>query len=287
MNLAVDSTPPGTIALISQCARQNVTLPCSLEAFMDMFLSNDASFQISRYQKEQIMDKQISYSKWKKRQNADRFPPIFDRDVNFIHPLNNTVGPSQAKTNRRQCFQRFGTLGATLQNTTVVQGVPGADCFQVVDRWIIQSSGDSSVDLSVYFQISFSKFTMFKSLIQKNVKAETKKWYHEYSRFLRRALQEDDKKEEVNAPSPLVSSDSETENISEEEETKPTSWKDLALPTTSPTLLAVVVVLCLLALQIMHLQRATSSMQEKLVALQQQNMELATLMKELIATKKC
>lgn len=256
---------------------------------MDMFLSNEASFPISRYQTERIMDKNVSYSKWNRREAADIYPPIFDRSISFIHPLNNSVGPSQAKTNRQQSFQRFGTLGATLQNATFIQGVPGAECFRVEDRWVIESIDDNegSVRISVYFQIVFSKRTIFKSIIQKNVKAETKKWFVGYAKFLRRALHEDDKKEDSNEspPSPLGVSDSETEPISGEEEEEEDNKK---LFWSSRTMVwSLFVLLCVMALQIVNLQRSMYIMHSQLTALQQQNQELTAMMKQLMESDKC
>jgi hypothetical protein len=260
---------------------------------MDMFVSNDASFHIARYQKESIQDKNLSYSKWKKRQATDAapsvFPPIFDRDISFVHPLNNSVGPSQAKTTRQQRFQRFGALGATLQNITVVQGVPGAECFRVEDRWIVENIGDSSVRLSVYFQIVFSKRTMFKPIIQKNVKTETKKWFQGYAKFLKHALQEDDKKDGRSAPPSPIASDTETEPILDEQgdgdDSK--SLRPLVSPPTFLLGMGLVLVLCLIVLQLFHLQQSVQILQDQLISIREENKELQATMKQMIASKKC
>lgn len=243
---------------------------------MDMFFSNDAIFSISRYQEEVILDKEVNYSKWKKR--PDIYPPIFDRDINFVHPLNNSVGPSQAKTNRRQSFQRFGALGATLQNVTIVNGVPSADCFRVEDRWSVESIGESSVHLRVTFRIVFTKRTMFKPIIQKNVKAETKKWFHGYAKFLRQALQEDYKKEG------LPPSDSEIEPLEESLEgskQEPT----LSLRAT-PMEVSLFIVFFALILQIFLLQRSVASLNSELILIRSEQQGLLSLLNEL-ATKKC
>jgi hypothetical protein len=82
-----------------------------------------------------------------------------------------------------------------LRNITKVEGIPMADCFQVMDQWIFQPSGTRDHDrpcltLSVSFQVDFVKRTMFKSLIQKNVKSETKKWFSGYVEVLRSVLEQ-------------------------------------------------------------------------------------------------
>ena len=243
---------------------------------MDMFFSNDATFSISRYQKEVILDKEVNYSNWKKR--PDIYPPIFDRDIHFVHPLHNSVGPSQAKTNRHQSFQRFGTLGATLQNVTIVNGVPSADCFRVEDRWSVESIGESSVHLRVTFRIVFTKRTMFKPIIQKNVKAETKKWFHGYAKFLRQALQEDDKKEGI---PPSDSEIEPPEDALEGSKREPS----LSLPATSMEISLFLIVVALI-LQIFFLQRSVASLNSEVLLIRSEQQGLVSLLDELVK-KKC
>lgn len=239
---------------------------------MDMFLSNHATFPISRYQQEVILDKDVSYSKWKKQH--DIYPPIFDRDIIFVHPLNNTVGPSQAKTNRHQSFQRFGALGATLQNITIVNGVPGADCFRVEDRWTVESLRENTIQLTVTFQIVFTKRTMFKPIIQKNVTAETKKWFYGYAKFLRQALQEDDKKEGV--PSQSLNNDMEVIVDADEAPT-------LFLPTnvTGVGIGIAFLFLFVLFCQLIFLQQAITRLQGELVSMRAEQQSLVSAINEI------
>jgi hypothetical protein len=175
-------------------------------------------------------------------------------------------------------------MGATLQNVTNVQGVPGADCFRVEDLWIVESVGDNSVQLSVYFQIVFSKRTMFKPIIQKNAKAETKKWFQGYTKFLKSALQEDDKKEGRSASPSPIASDSETEPIPDEQGGADKSLLPLA---SLPTLLGlgVFLVLCLMLVQLFHLQQSVHILQDQLISIREENKELQVAMKQLIASK--
>jgi len=183
---------------------------------MDLFFSNEASFPISKYQTDVILDREVSYTKWNRSRQI--FPPLFYRDVGFIHPLSNPLGPSEAKTSREQRFQRFGKLGAILLNTTTIHGVPGADCFKIEDRWVVESmtdttttSSSSKVVFTVSFQVNFSKRTMMKPLIQKNIKIETKKWFQGYVEFIQRSLHEDcDRKED--SPTSLVVNPPTTDN---------------------------------------------------------------------------
>ena len=263
---------------------QSITLPCSLEMFMDLFFSNEASFPIAKYQTEVIRDRELTYTKWRK--NSDTVPPVFDRDALFTHPLNNTLGPSEAKTCRQQRFQRFGTLGATLQNTTNVQGVPGADCFTVEDRWIVESISDSAVRFTVYFQINFSKRTMIKPLIQKNIKMETKKWFQGYVTFLQRALHEDSDRKET-SPSLVAPSDDDLKaEASSESEGKRGPWfSSTAGSVTSLYMCLVVVAVASLMAQLFYLQRMVLNLQEQLTLMRTDSLELRTLLREVRANQ--
>lgn len=258
---------------------QEFTISCTLDGFMDTFLSDEASFPISRYQREHIKDTEISYSNWSKRQTKS-YPPIFDRKICFIHPLNNTVGPSQARTNREQSFQRYGTSGICIQNTTMVQGVPGADCFRMEDRWIVEYISKSSVTITVSFQLIFSKRTMFKSIIQKNSKAETKKWFSGYAKFLVRALRDDDQKEGENvAILPFELTESEMQPSTGEDETF--QRRNLVWLSLGGMGIGLVCIFFLVG-QLYYFQQSLLGLQRELILMRHQNEELAFAIKALL-----
>jgi hypothetical protein len=141
------------------------------------FFQDSAPYPLSRYQQEQIGATEVRFSSW----NVPKSPAkvyILEREIDYIHPLKNSFGPSEAKTSRNQKLWHYGNFYTVIQNITNVEGIPMADCFQVHDQWIIRTTGENAfVTLSVSFHVEFVKRTMFKSLIQNNVKAETKKWF--------------------------------------------------------------------------------------------------------------
>jgi hypothetical protein len=231
-----------------------------------------------------IGDKGIQFSKWKKRPSTH--PPSFDRVVNFIHPLKNAVGPSQAKTTRQQHFQRFGNYGMSLQNSTIVEGIPAADCFRVEDRWTIERvSGEKSLKMAVSFRIIFMKRTMFKPIIQKNIRQETKNWFRGYASMVQRALTDDGNKG-VAITEPLPSTPTETDaiettaNVLIEGSLKSVSY--LELTAKAGTILFVLV----LILQAFSMQRSLWSLQNQMNQMQSQNEEIVEALKELLA-KRC
>jgi hypothetical protein len=260
---------------------------------MDMFFSNDAFYPIAKYQQEQINDREIHYSKWKKRRNPSSHPPIFDRLVTFIHPLKNTIGPSQAKTTRQQSFQRFGNHGMCLQNVTMVEGVPAAECFRVEDRWNIEGdvssdsdSNDSSVKMRVSFQAVFTKRTMFKSIIQKNIRQESKTWAKGYVHFVHQALAEDRRKDADAPPLPPLSAcpiDEANQQGTPSSDSSRDGRNYKAMSTLDLILRASAVLILLgLAFQIYGLQQTVMSLQNQMLLTQKQNNELLVAMQKML-----
>jgi hypothetical protein len=178
-------------------ALEPTDLSCSLNEFFDLFFQDEAPHALAKYQQEHIGDKHVQFSPWRplSSETGNNATVALIRTIEYIHPLNNSMGPSEAKTYRTQYLLRYGECGMLLRNITKVEGIPMADCFQVMDQWIFHPSGTRDDDrpcltLSVSFQVDFVKRTMFKSLIQKNVKSETKKWFSGYVEVLRRVMEQ-------------------------------------------------------------------------------------------------
>jgi VAD1 Analog of StAR-related lipid transfer domain len=177
-----------------QVALEPTILEATPSEIFDWFFHDAAPHSLAKYQQEKIGDKDVRFSAWKSSDSgSSAHVKVLERDIDYIHPLNNAMGPSEAKTFRKQKLWQYGDHAIIIQNVTSVEGIPMADCFQVHDQWIIvpsKDAGSTSLTLSVSFQVEFVKRTMFKSLIQKNVKAETKKWFQGYVQMLREALEE-------------------------------------------------------------------------------------------------
>ena len=164
-----------------------------MDEFYDHFLRDDASYSFDRFQKEKIHDRDVSITRWTNDSEKNSTPDemlMQTRILSFTHPIKNTVGlgPSEAKTTRRQLLRRYQNLGITIENKTLVEGIPAADTFSVVDFWHIKSDGTDNVILSVSFEINFTKRTMFKNIIEKSVLRETGAWLLGYSEMIRDAL---------------------------------------------------------------------------------------------------
>jgi hypothetical protein len=142
-----------------QIALEPIDVEISPVEFFDLFFHDSAPYSLSRYQQEQIGDKEVRFSAWSVSSSQVTNVHILERKIDYIHPLNNSFGPSEAKTSRNQKLWKYGDFAVVIQNTTDVEGIPMADCFQVHDQWIVvQSKGNSgSVTLSVSFHVDFVK----------------------------------------------------------------------------------------------------------------------------------
>lgn len=166
---------------------QSVSLSCSLDEFFQHFLADNAPFSLDRYQRNYIKDRDVEVSKWETVGND-----TYNRTVTFTHPIKNAMGlgPSAAHTKRRQQLRRFPGYGISLENTTNIEGIPSADAFSVNDHWVIEVESAFLVNLHVRFDTRFTKIALFKAIIEKNVRKETKDWFAGYGKMLQDALAE-------------------------------------------------------------------------------------------------
>jgi hypothetical protein len=284
-------------------ALPKMCLPCTVDEFFSLFFHNSAPYSLAKYQEEKIGDKNISFGQWKAASNGSEAAVVhsscMERSVDFIHPLGNAMGPSEAKTFRKQTLQRYGNHAIIIQNSTQVDGIPMADCFQVKDQWIVQAEQDepNTISVSVFFEIDFMKRTMFKSLIQKNVKAETKKWFQGYACMLQQSLK--DYREAGNgfpqkssavfeSPKETLLSSQQIMNATDQPGAPVTITNGVGSSLSFHQLLmfvpsmgndavfrgAVLIILVVLILQVASLQKALEALERHLFEMQMQNKQL-------------
>jgi hypothetical protein len=172
-----------------------LTLLCSLETFFLKFFADDASHSIVRFHREECGDRDVQVTDWDV--DADG---IFTRNLTFIHPLNNSLGPSEARTTRKQRLKRYEELGIILENETFVEGVPSADAFYVKDHWLIEASGPAQVTVQQSFESTFTKRAMFRGIIERTIKKETELWMASYAKMLTNALEDSAISDESDKP---------------------------------------------------------------------------------------
>jgi hypothetical protein len=166
---------------------ESIILHCTLQAFFDLFLADNAPFSLDRFQREETGDRDIHLEQW-----AECGEGVLSRKMTFVHPLKGTggIGATEAKTSREQRLRWYGNLGLTLENTTNVEGVPSADAFFIRDYWLVKAiPGEEQVQFQTCFGTHFHKRAIFKSFIEKSVASQTKQWFQGYARMLQQAIQ--------------------------------------------------------------------------------------------------
>jgi VAD1 Analog of StAR-related lipid transfer domain len=175
-------------------------------------LADGAPYALDWYQEKYVGDRDIELTGW----DVDPDENALKRSMSFTHPINNVVGPTQARTTRHQRLQRFEDFGIVVENTTViVDNIPSADAFYVHDHWVIQGSelDQQSVTLSTRFAARFTKRALFRGLIEKSVAKETTKWFQGYAEMLQSriqqtlettAVEDDTKRIATERPSPIA-----------------------------------------------------------------------------------
>lgn len=181
---------------------QPTELACSLGAFFKLFLADDASHSIDKYQRgEEVKDLDVKVTPWEPDSSAAD-PGALIRTISFRHPVSSSfgVGPSHAPTKKRQRLRRYPGCGICITNSTTVEGLPGADCFVVEDQWVIEvvrfdGNGATRINkprlkFSAMFGANFSKFTFLKSIIQKNINAGNIEWFEGFTRVVVSAVKQ-------------------------------------------------------------------------------------------------
>lgn len=152
-----------------------------------------------RYQSEYVKDREVDATQWSTCHDGNSV--IMARTITFTHPIKTSMGlgPSEARTTRTQRLTRCTDQGILLENVTGVDGIPGADSFRVNDRWVIEPAENEkdSLRLSSSFEIEFTKRSLFRSIIEKNIKKETGDWWKGYARMLQEALADAAEEREV------------------------------------------------------------------------------------------
>lgn len=162
-----------------------IVLPCDVETFFQTFWADNAVHSVEYYQREYVKDQDIKLTGWDLGSDG-----YFRRSLQFRHPIQNSLGlgPSSADTTRQQKLRQYTGLGITLENRTQVSGIPAADSFYVQDHWVVEAHGENQVKLTVRYDTRFTKRSMFKSIITKSIRKETKEWMAGYADMVQTVL---------------------------------------------------------------------------------------------------
>ena len=144
------------------------TLHCTMDKFYELFIANEAPYSMANFL-ESRGDLEMEVSEWdttKQAKDPDK------RMMHYKHPVNAPLAPPMAGARKEQSFRRYDDHGMCLETKTFVDDVPMADCFYVADRIRVAPKGKGAVKVTMEFDITFIKSTMFKSIIGKTTRSE-------------------------------------------------------------------------------------------------------------------
>jgi len=142
------------------------TLPCTMDKFLELFVLDKAPCSVAIFL-ESRGDSELDVSEWKKTSGHK-----CSRIIHYKHPVNAPLAPPMAGARKEQSYRRYGDHGLCIETKTIVDDVPMADCFYVADRVRVTPVGADAVTVTMEFNITFVKTTMFKSIIGKTTKSE-------------------------------------------------------------------------------------------------------------------
>ena len=166
------------------------TVATSMKNFIERFIDDSASYPLNKHH-EILGDQNMSLNKWSSpvAVTAENLNSVLvsDRDMKFMKIVN-LPGLKQTRGVKIQKLKRYGDKGMILQTSTRLDDVPMADAFSVEDVIVVRATDANTVQLDVYLEVKFLKYTMLKSVIESNTNSEVTKWLQDYVAALKTAL---------------------------------------------------------------------------------------------------
>ena len=102
---------------------------------------------------------------------------VYSRKLNFTHPVDAPIGPKETRCVKSQVLRLY-SAGLVIETTTTLLDIPYGDCFHVVDRIVVDGGGDGAEKVRVWieYEVVWQKGCMWKSIVEKRTKSETKDW---------------------------------------------------------------------------------------------------------------
>lgn len=175
---------------LSYVVVQEHVLPCSLDRAFQLFFQNDAEHSLAKFL-ESRGDSNLRSSPWQASSSSGGGAvSTTSRIVHYTHPVNAPLAPPTATARKEQTYRRFGDLGMCVWTKTFVDDVPMADCFYVSDRIRVQALEQNKVKVTMDFELTFVKSTLFKGIISKTTSSEVTALLQSFAKYMSTALGE-------------------------------------------------------------------------------------------------
>lgn len=142
--------------------------PICVEDFFTLFISDSASDFLERFHGK-CGDKDFQCTPWRPHEQFGHA-----RDLSFLHPVKVYIGAKLGRCQEVQKYRVYRNSHLVIETTQRVSEVPFADYFHVERIWDVEKNNneENSCILRVYFNVAFSKKTMFKGKIEQSTRDE-------------------------------------------------------------------------------------------------------------------
>ena len=104
------------------------------------------------------------------------------------------MGPPFGKAEKTQILSRFDNHGMYILSKTWIKDVPMTDCFYVEDCLLVSSNTDGGVSVSIKFDLTFVRRTMFRKVITMTSVSELSRFHKGYVDFIEDILSKSENK---------------------------------------------------------------------------------------------
>ncbi|CAM9361317.1 unnamed protein product, partial [Ectocarpus sp. 13 AM-2016] len=155
--------------------RVSTEIPCQLQEFFQLFISNDAEKGIPAFH-QSMGDSDVKATPWKVAGGALGMT----REIRFVHPISAPIGPNSTRAVKLQRCRLYDEHGLILETSTHLEDILMSDYFQIDDRCVVQPGQDGAVRVDVEIEIKFFKSTMFRKTIETKSLSETRQVWESF-----------------------------------------------------------------------------------------------------------
>ncbi|CAM9165693.1 unnamed protein product [Pylaiella littoralis] len=159
-------------------------IPCQLQEFFKLFVSNDAEKGIPAFH-ESLGDSDVQATPWKVAGGALGMT----REIRFVHPISAPIGPNRTRAVKLQRCRLYDEHGLVLETSTHLEDIVMSDYFQIDDRCVVQPGQKGAVRVDVEVEIKFFKSTMFRKTIETKSLSETRQVWESFIAMAKDAIQ--------------------------------------------------------------------------------------------------
>eukprot|EP01036_Dinobryon_divergens_P035258 gene35258-45658_t len=131
-----------------------------------------------------MKDSALGLSLWTENEKLE-----VTRELRFFKPVN-LPGLASTSGLKTQTIRRFADAGLLLRSSTRLKDVPAADAFTVDDLLAVRALSSNRIQVDISFQVSFSKSTLLRLLIESSTNREMAAWLRGFFLHIKKVVNE-------------------------------------------------------------------------------------------------